>query len=298
MKPAKILITGGNGFLGSNLVNKISKKNYILHLLVREKSDLSRLKINKKIKLFFLQKNNLESFFKKNRYDLIIHCATNYGIEEDNSSNTIYPNLLLPLQLLDLAKKYSIKSFINTDTILNKNISSYTLSKNQFVDWLKLFSKFLNCYNVKLEHFYGPKDNNNKFVINNIRRLLRYEDKIEFTKGFQKRDFIYISDVVSALEKIILFALKKNQINSKYFNFKTFEVGTGRQISIKSIVFSIAKLIGNNRTRLEFGKLPFRKNEIMNVKVDLRNIQKLGWKSKIKLKHGLIKTINYYKKNI
>jgi nucleoside-diphosphate-sugar epimerase len=298
MKPVRILITGGNGFLGSNLVNKISKKNYILHLLVREKSNLSRLNLNKKIKFFKLQKKNLENIFKKNKFDLIIHCATNYGTEEDNSSNTIYPNLLLPLQLLDLAKKYSVKSFINTDTILNKNISSYTLSKNQFVDWLKLFSKFLNCYNVKLEHFYGPKDNNNKFVINNIQRLLRYEDEIEFTKGFQKRDFVYISDVVNALEKIILFALKNNKINSSHFKFKTFEVGTGRQISIKSFIFLIAKLIGNNKTRLEFGKIPFRKNEIMNVKVDLKNIQKLGWKSKIKLNHGLTKTINYYKEFI
>ena len=295
MKTAKILITGGNGFLGSNLVNKISKKNYSLYLLVRDKSDISRLKLNKKIKLFKLKKENLEIFFIKNKFDLIIHCATNYGIQEDNSSNTIYPNLLLPLQLLDFAKKYSVKSFINTDTILNKNISSYTLSKNQFVDWLKLFSKFLNCYNVKLEHFYGPKDNNNKFVISTICRLLRQEDKIQFTKGSQKRDFVYISDVVSALEKIILFALKNNKNNLKHFNFKTFEIGTGRQISIKSFIFLIAKLIGNNRTRLEFGKLPFRKNEIMNVKVDLKNIQKLGWKSRIKLEHGLTKTINYYK---
>jgi len=298
MKPSKILITGGNGFLGSSLINKISKKNYLLHLLVRKKSNLSRLNLNKKIKLFQLQEKNLENIFKINKYDLIIHCATNYGIEEENSSNTIYPNLLLPLQLLDLAKKYSVKSFINTDTILNKNISSYTLSKNQFVDWLKLFSKFLNCYNVKLEHFYGPKDNNNKFIINNICRLLRYEDKIEFTKGFQKRDFIYISDVVSALEKIILLALKNNKKNLNFFILKTFEIGTGRQISIKSIILLIAKLIGNNKTRLEFGKLPFRKNEIMNVKVDLKNIRKLGWNSKLKLEHGLTRTINYYKKII
>jgi len=298
MKPSKILITGGNGFLGSSLINKISKKNYLLHLLVREKSNLSRLNLSKKIKLFQLQEKNLENIFKINKYDLIIHCATNYGIEEENSSNTIYPNLLLPLQLLDLAKKYSVKSFINTDTILNKNISSYTLSKNQFVDWLKLFSKFLNCYNVKLEHFYGPKDNNNKFIINNICRLLRYEDKIEFTKGFQKRDFIYISDVVSALEKIILLALKNNKKNLNFFILKTFEIGTGRQISIKSIILLIAKLIGNNKTRLEFGKLPFRKNEIMNVKVDLKNIRKLGWNSKLKLEHGLTRTINYYKKII
>ena len=296
MKPSKILITGGNGFLGSSLINKISKKNYLLHLLVREKSNLSRLNLNKKIKLFQLQEKNLDNIFKINKYDLIIHCATNYGIEEENSSNTIYPNLLLPLQLLNLAKKYSVKSFINTDTILNKNISSYTLSKNQFVDWLKLFSKFLNCYNVKLEHFYGPKDNNNKFIINNICRLLRYEDKIEFTKGFQKRDFIYISDVVSALEKIILLALKNNKKNLNFFILKTFEIGTGRQISIKSIILLIAKLIGNNKTRLEFGKLPFRKNEIMNVKVDLKNIRKLGWNSKLKLERGLTRTINYYKK--
>jgi nucleoside-diphosphate-sugar epimerase len=298
MKPSKILITGGNGFLGSSLINKISKKNYLLHLLVREKSNLSRLNLNKKIKLFQLQEKNLDNIFKINKYDLIIHCATNYGIEEENSSNTIYPNLLLPLQLLNLAKKYSVKSFINTDTILNKNISSYTLSKNQFVDWLKLFSKFLNCYNVKLEHFYGPKDNNNKFIINNICRLLRYEDKIEFTKGFQKRDFIYISDVVSALEKIILLALKNNKKNLNFFTLKTFEIGTGRQISIKSIILLIAKLIGNNKTRLEFGKLPFRKNEIMNVKVDLKNIRKLGWNSKLKLERGLTRTINYYKKYI
>jgi CDP-paratose synthetase len=298
MKPSKILITGGNGFLGSSLINKISKKNYLLHLLVREKSNLSRLNLNKKIKLFQLQEKNLENIFKINKYDLIIHCATNYGIEEENSSNTIYPNLLLPLQLLDLAKKYSVKSFINTDTILNKNISSYTLSKNQFVDWLKLFSKFLNCYNVKLEHFYGPKDNNNKFIINNICRLLRYEDKIEFTKGIQKRDFIYISDVVSALEKIILLALKNNKKNLNFFILKTFEIGTGRQISIKSIILLIAKLIGNNKTRLEFGKLHFRKNEKMNVKVDLKNIRKLGWNSKLKLERGLTRTINYYKKII
>jgi nucleoside-diphosphate-sugar epimerase len=298
MKPTKILITGGNGFLGSSLINKISKKNYILHLLVREKSNLSRLNLNKKIKLFQLQEKNLENIFKINKYDLVIHCATNYGIEEENSSNTIYPNLLLPLKLLDLAKKYSVKSFINTDTILNKNISSYTLSKNQFVDWLKLFSKFLNCYNVKLEHFYGPKDNNNKFIINNICRLLRYEDKIEFTKGFQKRDFIYISDVVNALEKIILLALKNNKNNLNLFTMKTFEIGTGRQISIKSIILLIAKLIGNNKTRLEFGKLPFRKNEIVNVKVDLKNIRKLGWNSKLKLERGLTRTINYYKKII
>jgi nucleoside-diphosphate-sugar epimerase len=62
MKIFKILVTGGNGFLGSNLVNKISKKNYILHLLIRDKSDISRLKLNKKIKLFKFQKKKFRKF--------------------------------------------------------------------------------------------------------------------------------------------------------------------------------------------------------------------------------------------
>ena len=89
----------------------------MLHLLIREKSDISRLKLNKKIKLLRFKKKNLENLFKKNKYDMIIHCATNYGIEEENSSNTIYPNLILPLQLLDLAKKYSVKSFISCNVL-------------------------------------------------------------------------------------------------------------------------------------------------------------------------------------
>jgi CDP-paratose synthetase len=285
----KILITGGNGFLGSNLVNKLSGKKYFLYLLVRKNSNLFRLNKNKKITFLFLDDLKLDNFFKKNSFDLIIHCATNYGLDKTELSEIIYPNLLLPLKLLDMAKKYNVKRFINTDTILNKIISGYSLSKYQFVDWLKIFSNTLYCCNVKIEHFYGPKDNLTKFVISVIVKLLNHEKEIDFTKGTQKRDFVYISDVVNALEKIVSHSLKKEK------GYQTFEIGSGKAISVKYLVKLIAKLTNNQITKLNFGKLAFRMNEPMNVRVDLKNIKKLGWRNNVKLADGLKKTIKFYK---
>ena len=79
----------------------------------------------------------------------------------------------MPLRLLFLAKKYGVKAFINTDTILEKNISFYTLSKFQFNEWFEAYSNHLYCCNVKIEHFFGPKDNFTKFVIYLIVNILQ-----------------------------------------------------------------------------------------------------------------------------
>jgi predicted glycosyltransferase involved in capsule biosynthesis len=70
----------------------------------------------------------------------------------------------MPLQLLELGKKTRVNCFINTDTILDKRVSYYSLSKNQFREWLELYAKEMICLNVALEHFYGPYDDNTKFV--------------------------------------------------------------------------------------------------------------------------------------
>jgi nucleoside-diphosphate-sugar epimerase len=63
---------------------------------------------------------NLNRIFQKYKFDCIIHCATNYGLKKKNISEVIQPNLILPMQLLDLSKNYKIKAFINTDSVLNK----------------------------------------------------------------------------------------------------------------------------------------------------------------------------------
>tara|TARA_Y100000816_G_C26106216_1_gene588012 strand:+ start:2348 stop:3238 length:891 start_codon:yes stop_codon:yes gene_type:complete len=291
----KIFITGGTGFLGSNIINKLlSQKKYDVHVLCRNSSKFVRInkKNLKKIKIYKLEHANLENIFIKNKFDAVIHCATNYGLRQQDISEIIQPNLILPMRLLDLCKNYNVKAFLNTDTILNKNISNYSLSKYHFTEWLKLFSKEFYCTNIKIEHFFGPKDDDTKFVIYIIKSFLNNSPSIQLTKGIQKRDFVYIDDVVSAINKILNYSLTKKG------GFETFEIGSGKNISIKNIVLLIKKLCKNKITKTEFGKLNMRKNDALSVSLNLNKIYKLNWKPKYNLNSSLEKTIKYYKKNL
>ena len=87
---------------------------------------------------------------------------------------------------------FKVKYFLNTDTFLDRRINFYSLSKKQFLEWLKLYSKDLVCANLVLEHFYGPEDDASKFVSFVIQSLLKNVSSLDFTPGDQKRDFIFM----------------------------------------------------------------------------------------------------------
>ncbi|WP_282178804.1 NAD-dependent epimerase/dehydratase family protein [Maribacter stanieri] len=283
---ASILITGAFGVLGSELVKKIiSEGQHKVIALVKSTSDPSRL-IDKleQIRVYHSDKDQLSSIFK-NEIQHIIHTATVYG-RNLSKADTVKNNVDFPLELIELAIKNNVKTFLNSDSYFNKfnmysYLNEYVVSKNKLEKQLKKYDG-IRIFNLKIEHIYTGNDTDRKFVNKIINQIVSRESKIELTKGNQKRDFIFISDVVDFYLSII------NNANSFEKQFYNFEVGTGNSVSIKDFVLLTMEVFENNETILEFGAIPQRKNEIMESKADLSKTPKhLKWTPKIDLRTGL-----------
>lgn len=286
-----LLFTGGTGFLGSHILKSMVDSGDEIIVLKRSTSNLTRIKeIIHKMVLYDIDVTNPKIIFSEHKIDKIIHCATNYGRRFSNPIEIIEANLILPLKLLDLGEKHDVNCFINTDTILDKRISSYSLSKSQFRQWLDMYSSKMVCINIELEHFFGPNDDDSKFVSYIIHNLLNEVEKIDLTEGNQKRYFIYIDDVVDAFMKIIDYS---DSLKEGLYNFP---VGSQEAIEIRKFVKMAKFLTNNTKTFLHFGALPYRKNEIMEFDLDLSQLEKLGWQPKISLEEGLKRTIETDKK--
>lgn len=282
------LVTGGTGFLGSHLVRELVSRGDEVVLLKRVSSDISRLgPFFGKCRSYNLGEIRLETLFEHYQFDMILHCATHYGRAETSPIPVVEANLLLPLSLLHLAIAKGVRRFINTDTILDPRQNHYSTSKKQFLEWFKNYAAQLACINVALEHFYGPGDDPSKFVSNIIWKFLRNEKSIALTPGEQRRDFIYIDDVVDGFLKIIDWSFAQQD------GFHHFEIGSGQTISIRRFVETLQQLTGNTETRLEFGALPYRPAEIMESKVDLKPLSNLGYSPRVSLQEGLGKTIAF-----
>ena len=123
-----------------------------------------------------------------------------------------------------------------------------------------------------------------KFITYIINQCLANVPEIKLTKGEQKRDFIFIDDVVRAY---LLLLKHGKKIKEQYLDV---EVGSGTATTIRDMVILIASLT-KTKSRLAFGTLPYRENEIMESRANIEFIEKMGWKPEISLEEGIAKTI-------
>ena len=284
----KVLITGGNGFLGSALAEKFLKLDHEVNLMVRQESNLSRLQNyieNYNIHIFS-NENDINDILIKSNPDLIIHTACNYGRNKESVKKIFDSNYRLGILILnEIAFLNKEILFLNIGTILPSENSFYSFSKNQFSDFGKFFAKNfpnINFKNILLQHMYGPYDDEFKFTSFVINSCLKNDQVIDLTTGEQLRDFIYINDVTDAIAIICKNISALSNID--------IEVGSGILISIKDFVLKVKEMT-NSTSRLNFGAINHNSNEINIPASNLNILNSIYWKPKYSLEMGLAETI-------
>lgn len=288
----RILLTGATGYLGSQLAKALLDANHSVVALKRKTSSLRRLEsILPKITLLDVDEPDMRALFSEHgKIDAVVHTATCYGRNGESDSQMVESNLNFPLRLLDAAAEAKVPAFLNTDTVLDKRLNAYALSKAQFAEWGSRFAgqKKIRFFNLKLEHFFGPEDDDMKFTTHVINSCLNNVPELKLTAGEQKRDFIYINDVVAAY----LLLLEKQESLIDWF--VELGVGSGEAPTIRQFVELVHRLTASN-TKLNFGAYPYREGEVMFSRADVEPLKKLGWCCEHTLEQGLKLVIEGHK---
>jgi CDP-paratose synthetase len=293
-----ILLTGATGFLGSHLLGKMLLDGYHVTAIKRSSSNTWRIKKwlgHPNLSLFDIDKvTDPRLIFKKKQIDIIIHTATDYGRAGTNISHVLEANLTLPISLIEIGIEYGVKCFLNTDSFFNKkdngysNLLNYSLAKRSLLLWLRQLSTNIRVINIMLEHVYGPYDSKSKFVEYIIQQIaIEKVPRIALTSGEQKRDFVYIEDVVGAYICLMLYGLSND------FSFKEFEVGSGTSTRVRDFA-EVVKRVSSSNTVLGFGDISYGKNETMDSKAEISPIKELGWTPEMPPEKGVTCILKTY----
>ena len=285
----RVLLTGAQGFVGSNVLIALSKAGHEIVAIKRSISNLPALIKDLKGIIWINSDQNFYSTLESlGKFDVVVHLATNYGGKNINWIDIEFDNVVFPLKILQFSINNGCNIFINTDTFFSRSeysyahMEEYISTKKHFSSWGLLATtrnpEFV-FINARLEHVYGPGDSKEKFTMWLLENLISNKKEIKLTTCKQKRDFIYIDDVVEAYLSIV-----NNAASLK--GYSDIGIGTGISVPLKDFILT-AKYITGSSTELHFGALPQRKGEIMSSQADSKILNSFGWTSKIDIVDGL-----------
>ena len=287
-----VLLTGATGFVGSHLTRALLARDHHVFSYRRPDSSFRRLKESAaRITWFDLDPARIHIAFQAaGGIDLVIHTATAYGHGKDSSSSLIEANMLLTLRIFEAAVAAGTPRFINTDSFFTvqhphySHLPGYSLTKHQVVEWLRQLAGPTRVCNLRLEHIYGPHDDEKKFITHISFQCVANTPEIALSPGEQCRDFTYIDDVVDAY----LLAVENPDATAE--TFAEYQLGSGRAVSLREAVKCIHRL-ASSTSHLHFGALPYRPGELMFSQADIAPLAALGWSPRWSLEAGLEQTV-------
>ncbi len=295
-----ILVTGGSGFLGSNISKYLAKQGYNVSVFDNNSRGKFRRIKNNNIKFFKGDIRNKNEIKKSlNKIDTIIHLAyingTKYFYEKP--IDVLSVGIKGIFNLLELCSEFKIKNFflasssevyqtpnkIPTDEKEMLKIPDVYNPRYSYGAG-KIISELLSIYYSKKifnrliifrpHNVYGP-DMGNEHVIPEFLYKARTKNKLQVRGlGKEVRSFIHINDFLNAFGLIF----KKGK------NFQIYNIGTNEKINMKELAIKIAKKFGK-KVKLEKSK-SFKGNTSIRCP-DITKIKKLGFKQKIKLDEGI-----------
>jgi len=312
----KIFIAGHNGMVGSSVLRLFKKKFHN-----------SKIYIANKNKLNLLNQHQVYKFIKKNKFNSIIICAARAGgIYANNTKKAdfIYENLEIQNNLISAAFLFKIKKliFLGSSCIypkicpqpmkeeylltgpLEETNKAYSIAKIAGINLCYSYREQYDCdfRCIMPTNLYGPRDKFDEKDSHVIPALIKkfHTAKINSEKyvtvwgsGNIYRDFLYVEDLSKAILKIFKLSKKKYEKITK--NVSHINVGSGKELTIKKLIYKIKSTVDYS------GKIRFDKSMPDGMKkklLDITRIKKLGWKPKVNLDYGLLKTYEFYKEHI
>ena len=293
LKNKRVLVTGGNGYLGSFLVKALEKENAKVYVISRN----AKLLYNH-FAVDITDFEAIKNVVQEIKPDVIYHLAANISRSRDfeiyndmanvNVKGTL--NLLRSLENLNSHFIFASSSEIygNNKSPFQENqhpkpVSPYSLSKINAEILIQTYcsNHNKNFTNLRIFNFYGKNMPEDFFISQMINSLKREEDFL-MTKGEQTRDFLYIDDVVIAL---LLTAKNTNSYN------ETMNVCSGKGTKLNELANAVRKKM-NSKAKIILGAIPFRDNEVWEMIGDNSKIkQKLGFEPQVNLENGVKKII-------
>ena len=320
----KFLITGGSGFIGSNLVNFLLKKKHkVINL-----DKMNYASTPDKYKYFTKNKNYrfynkdinqsqfVQKIFRENKIDGIFNLASQTHVDRsiDNPVNFIKENIFSNLEFIDqinflYKKNFFSGKFVNISTdevygsvhgkassenfLLRPN-SPYSASKASIEHILRAYNMTFEMpfMNVRSCNNYGPYQFPEKFIPTIILNILNKKKIPVYGNGLNIREWIHVSDFCNALEVIF----KNGKINN------TYNVGSKKRVTNLYLINKIKNIFKMKFKTIIDQKLikhiSDRPGHDSSYKVDSKKIRiQLNWKEKIDLDFGLMETIDWFMNN-
>jgi nucleoside-diphosphate-sugar epimerase len=300
----RLLVVGGNGFIGKHIVNHAIGLGWnvtILSLQSRTEVNHSNLQyINADISNNALLKEKLEENF----FEHVVNCGgyidhTPFSKGGGKVFDTHFGGVL---NLVEALNHDNLRSFVNIgssdeygdneapqiETQREAPISPYSMGKVGATHFLQMLYRTENFPATTLRLFltYGPGQDSSRFLPQIILGCL--EDRyFPTSNGEQLRDFCFIQDTVESIFSVFDNPAARGEV---------INIGSGKPVSIRKVVETVNSLTGKGKP--QFGEISYRPGENMELYGSILKAKTiLGWEPKVNLKNGLFKTIQWFKDN-